>query len=171
MCTARFINDSLDKFLWNCEFKVFEGEIWVFTTQDIEPYHELFIPYGWYYWWCRRLTLGKSTWGECARAYHEISEKLNDGHAKHSYKERQTNKAKNVASKVKTTITKEERAVEHVEMWKHFPLRGDQPTSIPYPRAHKSKKINKSFTNKWQRIHTTVKDTYIDMEDVVNING
>ena len=35
-CTARFINDSLDKFLWKCEFKIFEGEVWVFTTQDIE---------------------------------------------------------------------------------------------------------------------------------------
>ena len=24
MCTARFINDSLDKFLWNCEFNIYE---------------------------------------------------------------------------------------------------------------------------------------------------
>ena len=80
MCTARFINDSLDKFLWNCEVKIYEGEIWVYTTQDVEPYNELFAPYGWYYWWCRKLTLSKAVWGECARAYHEISVKLNEGH-------------------------------------------------------------------------------------------
>ena len=116
----------------------------VFTTQDIEPYHRFFIPYGWYYWWCRRLTLGKSTWGECARAYHEISNKLNDGFSKHSYKARQISKAKNVAQKAKTTSTKEERAAEHADMWNHFPERGDQTRSCPYPKRHTPKVINKT---------------------------
>ena len=30
--------------------------------------------------------------------------------------------------------------------------------------------INKSFTNKWQRIHTAVRDIYLDMEGLANTN-
>ena len=55
-------------------------------------------------------------------------------------------------------------------MWNHFPERGDQILSCPYPKSHMPKVINKNFTNKWQRIHTAVKDTYADMEDKVNTN-
>ena len=169
MCTARFINDSLDKFLWNCEFKIFQGEIWVYTTQDIDPYHELFVPYGWYYWWCRKLTLSKAVWGECARAYPEISAKLNEGHDKLDYKERKLIKSR-AQPNSKKTVPLAERNNNHVDMWKSFPTNEGLEVKTRYPRRFKPKMVNKSFTNKWQRIHTAVRDTYPDMEDQVNTN-
>ena len=55
-------------------------------------------------------------------------------------------------------------------MWNHFPERGEQTLSCPYPKRHTPKVINKNFTNRWQRIHTAVRDTYADMEDKVNTN-
>jgi hypothetical protein len=162
MCTARFINDSLDKFLWNCEFKIFQGEIWVYTTQDIEPYHELFAPYGWYYWWCRKLTLSKAVWGECARAYHEISSKLNEGHDKLDCRERKLIKSKSRQNS-KKIVSLAERNSNHVDMWKSFPTSEGLEVKTRYPRRFKPKMINKSFTNKWQRINIAVRDTYLDI--------
>ena len=75
-----------------------------------------------------------------------------------------------MAQKAKKTSTNEERAAEHAEMWNYFPERGDQILSCPYPKRHTPKLINKNFTNKCQRIHTAVKDTYAAMEDNVNTN-
>ena len=80
-CTSRFINDALDKNLWNCEFRLAGKEIWVFATRPIEKWEELLLPYGWEYWWRRRLTLGKAMMGMAARAYPEIREILNSGDA------------------------------------------------------------------------------------------
>ena len=106
------------------------GEIWVYTTQDVEPYNELFVPYG------RKLTLSKTVWGECARAYHEISVKLNEGHEKLYYKEWKLIKAK-TRTVLKKTTSLAERNITHTDMWKSFPTNDGLEASTRYPRRFK----------------------------------
>ena len=88
VCTSRFFNDALDKLLWNCTFKVIDGEIWVVATRRIEKWEELLLPYGWEYWWKRRLNIGKAMLGMAARAYPEISVLMNAGHTRLTKKRR-----------------------------------------------------------------------------------
>ena len=72
-CTMRFLNDCLNPLLWNCTAKLVNGKVWIYSTVDIEVGQELFLPYGFLYWWKRRHNLPKTLLGECARAYPVIS--------------------------------------------------------------------------------------------------
>ena len=53
-------------------------------------------------------------------------------------------------------------------MWKAVPSSVGLEVKTRYPMRFKPKLINKSFANKWQRIHTAVRDTYLDIENKVN---
>ena len=68
-CTMRFLNDCLNPLLWNCTAKLINGQVWIYSTADIDPRQELFLPYGWLYWWKRQHMLSRSLRGDCARAY------------------------------------------------------------------------------------------------------
>ena len=49
-CEARFVDESSTEEDENCYFEVFNGEIWLIASRDIEPYEELFTKYGHEYW-------------------------------------------------------------------------------------------------------------------------
>ena len=104
VCTARFFNGALDKIKWNCKFKLVKDKVLVVTTRDVEHHEELFLAYGWEFWWNRRLSLSKSVLGMAARAYPEISELLNAGRSKLTKKKRlRTKRIKGQGPKLRPT--------------------------------------------------------------------
>jgi hypothetical protein len=183
VCTSRFFNDALDKLLWNCTFKVIDGEIWVVATRRIEKWEELLLPYGWEYWWKRRLNIGKAMLGMAARAYPEISVLMNAGHTRLTKKEKVRNRwIKDNAPNAPATAAEERRAAE-AAMWKCFPEPAEPLTALMYGshlkrggnRKEKTVKkkglITKGTTSQWTRCKTALRDTYLDMEDVVDTNA
>ena len=134
-CTSRFINDALDKDLWNCEFRLVGKELWVFATRPIEKWEELLLPYGWEYWWSRRLTLGKAMMGMAARAYPEISEMLNSGRCKLTKKQRLRNRRILDSAPKPATEAEAERITRESGMWKAFPSAETKEMSPPLART------------------------------------
>ena len=93
-CTMRFLNDCLNPLLWNCTAKLVDGQVWIYSTVDIDPRQELFLPYGWLYWWKRKHMLSKSLSGDCARAYPVFSQKMNSGYDKLTFAQNYRNRVK-----------------------------------------------------------------------------
>ena len=173
-CTMRFLNDCLNPLLWNCTVKVVNGQVWVYATTDIEVGQELFLPYGYLYWWKRRHTLSSTLKGECARAYPAFSERLNDGHEKHSFSQKQQSK---LAKSKPTPVLAGERKRELVNasMWSHFPsvrttLNPRLYDQTTLKKMKKKGKLTASFLE-WRRVPTAVRDTFEDMEDVMHTNA
>ena len=118
-CTMRFLNDCLDPALWNRNVKVVNGEVWIYSTMDIVAGQELFLPYGYLFWWKRRLTLSSTLIGQCARAYPEFSTRLNNGHEKHTFAEKLWSKKHNKpAPKI---ANNKKVGLADASMWAHFP--------------------------------------------------
>jgi hypothetical protein len=57
--------------LTNLCLKLIDGGVWVCVRDDvdIQKGQEMFLAYGWIYWWRRINSLSKSTKGACARMY------------------------------------------------------------------------------------------------------
>ena len=115
----RFLNDCLNPLLWNCTAKLINGQVWIYSTADIDPRQELFLPYGWLYWWKRQHMLSKSLRGDCARAYPVFSQNLNSGHVKLSFAERYRNRVKRNLPNPKLSQEKK-RELASASMWAHF---------------------------------------------------
>ena len=117
-----------------------------------------------------------------ARAYPEISELMNAGHSRLTKKEKIRNRRiRENAPKAPATDAEERRAAE-AAMWKHFPEPALPLTADSYgshlrrgyvrkPRAKVKNMITKSVASQWSRCKTGLRDTYLDMEDVIDINA
>ena len=146
-CTSRFINDALEREAWNCKFRLVGEEVWVFATRKIEKWEELLLPYGWEYWWRRRLTMSKAMLGMAARAYPQISELLNSGRCKLTKKQRLRNRRIRDTAPRAPSEEEAKRIQREIGVWKAFPLRQTSesltkqaPTSSAEPRRVRGKK-------------------------------
>ena len=140
---------------------------------DIAVGQELFLPYGFLFWWKRRLTLSSTLLGQCARAYPEFSTRLNAGHEKHTFSEKYWSKKHNKQAP-KVSNNKRTELVD-ASMWAHFPspratldLRTYDPITL---KKMKNKKRLTSAFCEWRRVPTAVRDTFEDMEDVTHTNA
>ena len=116
-----------------------DGEIWVVATRRIEKWEELLLPYGWEYWWKRRLNIGKAMLGMAARAYPEISVLMNAGHTRLTKKEKVRNRwIKDNAPKAPATAAEERRAAK-AAMWRCFPEPAEPLTAIGRRRMSRRK--------------------------------
>ena len=99
-----------------------DGVVWVYVREDIDILkgQEMFLAYGWVYWWRRINTLSSVTKGACARMYPEISARLNAGHVPRSIRHKvRTSRTRNDAPNVPLAESADPIS-NRVDIWKHF---------------------------------------------------
>ena len=97
----------------------------MFATRKIEKWEELLLPYGWEYWWRRRLMLSKAMLGMAARAYPQISELLNSGRCKLTKKQRLRNRRIRDMAPKAPSEEEAKRIQREIGVWKAFPTQAD----------------------------------------------
>ena len=117
-----------------------DGVVWVYVREDIDILkgQEMFLAYGWVYWWRRINTLSSVTKGACARMYPEISARLNAGHVPRSIRQKvRTSRTRNDTPAV-PLAERDDPVSNRVDIWKHFPTI-DISTTPPMDKLHSKK--------------------------------